>query len=256
MTLFDLINAYTSGDEEERFRKRKAFKNLLRSIDNPNGLPALCDLLEAVVDDRYPSPETFSLALAYVGINRNTDIDTFIKFFSDAGRLGLKFNKIGKPISSLYVKFKDNLEEISNTDLRNYLEAWPLYRPGINVRFSDAKYLLPTKACFMEILSYYHSYELMYIRERRDCDDFALMFRAFLSRHAVGNLTVAIIWARFETEQGVKFGHAVNLAIVKNDEGNIEYLIYEPQQKDIFYTLDVPAREVEMKKIDPWFVLF
>jgi len=69
------------------------------------------------------------------------------------------------------------------------------------------------------------SSKFKYVSESRDCDDFARIFRGWLSEHNLGNILCAVVHIRLETGQK----HAMMLAIT--NESKVWFI--EPQKGDL-----------------------
>ena len=250
MTLNELLSYYEcqSGDIAGCIRKTRAFINLLKSIDRPEyGLNSLFDLFE-YYGNRYPSPTEFKQIVTSLGVDLNVGVQKFVEAFSYLSGIGFTFNNLVPRYHDLYSVFQNSLEKIPSNELRNYLKSLPIVsRAGRNnIHLFDREYLVPKSKSVVEaIVSYFHGDELQYVSERLDCDDFARMFKGFLSRSGIGNLSAALVVGEFVYPEGDKVYHAINLIVYK--EGNsTKYLLYEPQSEATFYQVGLNLKSVRL----------
>ena len=237
MTLRQLLQAYMCNPSDIRscIKSTQSFKKLLRSIDVP-GFKSFFDLLELSLGERYPAPIELGNFLEMIGVNLDVDLNDFIGPFVGLDRIGFNFKEIDFRPDDLYEKFKASLKELPSHELRKFVREIDVISPrGVSrLHLSDSKYLVPVGRDNVDaIISYFHGDERKYIRERYDCDDYAKVFKGFLSRTGLGNLSAAYAAGEF-IKSGNRIYHAAVL-IVYYEGSKLNYIIYEPQRELWFY---------------------
>jgi len=99
----------------------------------------------------------------------------------------------------------------------------------LNIHFTDRYYFLPTQDDLENLLHYSRLPQIQYIPEKRDCDDYAHMFKSWLSYMGYGNLTIAYIEIRmyYPTKTSA---HAVNLVVTEDRKVHL----LEPQRSFVW----------------------
>lgn len=259
-TIYEVIRPYLvqpGEDSQSALRKYFTWRNALATADREPELKWFFDLLELAAFVRYPTAETFLALLSDMGFDvHQTDFEDFIEQIRCLGRTRtVRLNRLPRFPFDLYTKYKNELEEIGQDDLGRYVESISWVEDPKVVHYADSRYYVSSKATFDKIKSDYVAHYLPYTRVRRDCDDFALLFRAFLAQHNLGNYAAAIMWAAFyDPDRQRAMGHAVNLVIYRNERGELNYLIYEPQTKDTFYV--VGTERDAWEQVKPHLIVF
>ena len=237
-------------------RKNTNFVNALKSADGKDKvLTKILDVCE-IAGNRYMTAGQLLSTFEYLGVSPDTPIDKFLEFFRTSAEINFDFKKLYKPTpEDLYIEFENKLKEVTMEELASVIRNVPFVDNHTCIRYADAKYYVPVGLdTVKKIISYYHGDEVRYISERRDCDDFAIMFKAFLSKHKLGNLSCCVFWGKFvDEDKNRTVYHAVNLIIYL--EGNeYKWKLYEPQSEMKFYEI---GKSTEIwDKVKATFVLF
>ena len=84
---------------------------------------------------------------------------------------------------------------------------------------SDIHYIM--KQCPVDFYTYQ--------KEVLDCDDFALMTKAWFAQKGYGNLVIPYVTFDVYTDDKFQYAHAVNMIIYQDKMGIIDGVIWEPQ---------------------------
>ena len=256
MTLKEVLQPYLPEQTDTLFdiiKKTTSFTRYLQKLDQENPVVSkILDLIQFISNERYPSPISFLRYIEALGISEDVDFDKFWQFFSLMNELNFSC-PCSTITTSLYKQFKDNLKEIKAGDLTDYLRTIPIVGSSVGIRIADSKYYVPKSIDVVEnILSLYKDDSLPYISERRDCDDFSVMFKAFLARGGLGNLSAGIYWGKFTTNTGRVIYHSVVLMVYYEGE-ELSWKLYEPQRENLFYKI---GEKGDFKEVEPMFVYF
>jgi len=237
-------------------KKATTFSNILKANDGKDKiLTTILDVCE-LIGNRYPSANLLLDMLNQVGIDENIELNKLINFFKYASEIHFNFKNLCQHLpDDFYELFKDDLEEVDHKVILNFVKELPFVDQHTDIKYADSKYYVPKDfSIIKKIISMFHTEKHKYIPERTDCDDYALMFKSFLSEHKLGNLGCGILWGIFIDEDKNKVVyHAINLIIYK-DGNELKYRLYEPQLTMKFYNIGNP-KEV-WDKLTATFILF
>jgi hypothetical protein len=107
----------------------------------------------------------------------------------------------------------------------------------ITFKLSDVVAVVPVKNDLLTLIESYKDDSLGYIPQSRDCDDFALLFKAHMSRIGLGNVTCGIAVGNFIEHNGHLRAHAVNICVY-HSAGTLHHILYEPQTESGFLAED------------------
>ena len=259
MTISELVEQYKPKQTDStltRMRKMFSWRTLLANADKDK-MKWFFDLLELGSYIRYPDPETFLSLLHDLGIDVDkVDLNVFLDKVESIGDLGIRLNHLPTFPKDLYLKYKHQLKEINQTELAEFLESidW-IGKHAKRIYYGDHSYFVGNLDAFYDIKDDYVAYHFPYLQLRRDCDDFALLFKAFLSRNGLGNFAAGIMWAAFADPDTNRYmGHAINLIVYESENGKLDILLYEPQSENHFYKKG--STKEEWEKIDPYLIVF
>ena len=257
MTLQEALQPYLFQPNDtglDKLNKIIRFTNLLGSLDGKDkNVTKLLDFVELIINQRRPTADALLDILEQYGIQRTIDMDLLWNWLDLTNQVGFTTEPL-KINEDFYNLFKNNLETITTNEIRTYLQSQDFASDSTDVKFADSQYLIPKNLVTVEdIIHKYRCDRLTYIQQRRDCDDFAIMFKSFLSRHSLGNLTAGVFWARFYKEDGSHVYHAINLILYKDENGNITHKLYEPQSEMKFYDIGQNEKYI---RIESTFIYF
>ena len=240
-TLREVLEPYIITSQDNfltMLQKASQFSNILQVVDSSDS-PAkyIIDICQIFLNTRRFSANQLLAVFDQIGVDPSTDWDKILQFLQKAKDINFNFQKLNRCYPrDLYEEFKDELEEVSSSFVVSKFREAPFVPDNLQIRTADKTYYVPKSLKTLKsIIRQFHGDELKYVSERRDCDDFAIMFKAFLSRHNLGNLSCGIFWGRFETSDGHVFGHAVNICLYKSDN-DYEVILYEPQSELTLFT--------------------
>lgn len=261
MTIREFLDQYIIKHEDDlktRLQKYFTWMGLLRDLDRNNqSLKWFFDLLELSLYLRTPTAETLLQFFIDIGVDVDrVSIDEFFEKTKGFSELGIRLSKVPNFPFDLYDELKNELDEITALDIKNLLVSKNFIKQDFNrLHFYDAKYYVGSKATVDKILDAVTIYHLRYITQRFDCDDFSLTFKAFLSLHKLGNYAAGMLIAEFDDPDTERYMfHAINLLLYKDENGNLDFVLYEPQSENYFYKKGSGKKEWE--KIDPYLIVF
>ena len=127
-----------------------------------------------------------------------------------------------------HTRLLDLKKLVSNTIPDTYKEK------NINYYFNDNTYYIPTYKAIKDYIENNTTNKLRYIVEKRDCDDFAYLFKCGFKNSGIGNTTVAICEVNLYTKdwESIYAAHAINL-IVYSDKDKNYVKLFEPQTDEL-----------------------
>lgn len=102
---------------------------------------------------------------------------------------------------------------------------------GSNINLADSNYYLPTKREVEELYAASELNNFKYDAESMDCDDYALLFKAWVTQTAYKDnrrrppMALGMVWGK------VPFAHALNIFINQDDK---QIYLLEPQTGVIY----------------------
>lgn len=118
------------------------------------------------------------------------------------------------------------LQPMSYDDLESKIKA---QFPNLtNYEIRDLNMQVTDKAGLTEICNCNPASGYSYQTDTRDCEDTSDIFKAWLSEQNIGNITIAYCEVNAYKGQTLAYAHAINLALISEDEKFMWYFI-EPQ---------------------------
>ena len=217
-TVAEALQPYISANP---ITQRSRIRRLQDDLNSDPALSALCWVLEQTHYDLY---------IQYHPHNILQECEKYqIKLLSDLVTWSSSHNietlKMTKAILDPPVALKDSLTDISAVEIRRSIESVANLETNCVWRWQDPVYRSPTLADLQHILSVCPSNKFKYVRTRRDCEDFARIFRGWLSEKGLGDLTIGAVEFNGYKDGKFIFAHAVLIAIT-SDNG---IFLVEPQ---------------------------
>jgi len=195
--LFDkMLNEGVYGKEK---------KSISENDYHPDNIIKLCDRLNI---------STFNELENWINKVDELNLATVLDVLNPAIILNTEDNK--------RVSYK-KLEALLNDNLR--------LTDNFMLRCIDNNYNIPTLEQLVIIASKFPGKYQKYIPEKKDCDDFALMFKAFMSKNGLGNLTIFFTEVnQYDSDKNFIGAHALILAMIYIDVlDQYDFYYIEPQ---------------------------
>jgi len=122
------------------------------------------------------------------------------------------------------------LENISQSDLN--IECKKVFPNLRDISYTDNIYQVTNLEGLKELVSYDPAPQYKWIAESQDCEDHARILRGWLSQLNLGNIAIAYCEVNAFYRDTIKYAHAINLAIIKED-GEYQFKFIEPQNNTI-----------------------
>lgn len=119
-----------------------------------------------------------------------------------------------------------------------------------NVYFTDTEYEAIHVGDLQELVDLNYSDEYEWIAESRDCDDISRIFKAWLSRNNLGNLSCAYCEFNGYYQDELKYAHAIILMVVKEVDGSLGVRLIEPQNDSWIWKFTDPPKDITIDRID------
>jgi hypothetical protein len=182
-------------------------------------------------NSRYDPSNILALCLK-LGLKTDTDLYNFVEYMNTIDVDGL-IECHSPSLKELLKIDPDNpIKEMTYISVKNIIKnLFPVEDSLIYSEQLDSIYLSPNKKQVEYCLQQNITGQLKYIANRRDCDDYAFMFRSFLSINGYGNLTIPYVSINVYNDDGnIKFAHGINI-IIYND-GTCKFM--DPQSDKLW----------------------
>jgi len=183
------------------------------------------------VNSRYDPSNILALCLK-LGLKTDKDLYDFVGFMSNIDVDGLIECHSPTLKDILNIDVDNPIKEMTYDSIKSIIKNnFPIEKTLKYSEQLDSIYLSPNKKQVEYCLQQCISDQLKYKANSRDCDDYAFIFRTFLSKNGYGNLTIPYVSINvYNDDDTIKFAHGVNI-IIYND-GSCKFL--DPQSDKLW----------------------